>query len=237
MPETFLLESLNDTSLLTVAEVNELLFWSNEAFPTLKGAGMNAAPPTWASPMCVLNEKRNTSLDCFRHHGSLLEQQLETSSYFLNHSSPRECSDSNLGPNFDSTLFRDSQQSEDANSNDFPAVVCTYPQFGAMRDHLIRCDVETVKSVSLNEKFCVENCIYRKAMLPPSQYSGRRLEYERTANELGWRLAYLNPNIRGHRGLIQRAVDCYRNSSHDPSLHSRRYRRSHRTPPLNGDSQ
>jgi hypothetical protein len=42
---------------------------------------------------------------------------------------------------------------------------------------------------------------------------------------VGWALAQLNPCLRGKRGLIQRAVDSWRNSNQDPRLRSRRVRR------------
>jgi hypothetical protein len=48
--------------------------------------------------------------------------------------------------------------------------------------------------------------------------------YETECNELGWKLAHLNKEeIAGKRGLIQRAVDSYRNRY--PSMRSRRVAR------------
>ncbi|RAL64911.1 hypothetical protein DID88_001504 [Monilinia fructigena] len=49
--------------------------------------------------------------------------------------------------------------------------------------------------------------------------------YETECNTVGWALAELNPCLRGKRGLIQRAVDSWRNSNQDPRLRSRRVRR------------
>jgi len=51
------------------------------------------------------------------------------------------------------------------------------------------------------------------------------LVYETECNTVGWALAELNPCLRGKRGLIQRAVDSWRNSNQDPKLRSRRVRR------------
>lgn len=45
-----------------------------------------------------------------------------------------------------------------------------------------------------------------------SKYDGNRWEYETTCNTLGWKLCWLNQEeLCGRRGLIQRAVDSYRN--------------------------
>lgn len=56
------------------------------------------------------------------------------------------------------------------------------------------------------------------------QYNGNRWAYETECNILGWKLAWLNQEeIAGKRGLIQRAVDSYRNRY--PSMRSRRVAR------------
>lgn len=89
----------------------------------------------------------------------------------------------------------------------------------------IRCDVDTVSETQLTDEFRRENCIYPKAMVPLEEYKGHRQRYETECNHIGWRLAFLNPDLQGKRGLIQRAVDSYRNSSGDISVRSRRVRR------------
>lgn len=44
------------------------------------------------------------------------------------------------------------------------------------------------------------------------EYDGNRWEYETSCNKLGWELCWLNQEqLCGRRGLIQRAVDSYRN--------------------------
>lgn len=66
--------------------------------------------------------------------------------------------------------------------------------------------------------------VYPRANLPRETYRGNRWSYETECNVLGWKLAYLNPEeIAGKRGLIQRAVDSYRNRY--PSMRSRRVAR------------
>ncbi|KAE9969934.1 hypothetical protein BLS_005146 [Venturia inaequalis] len=92
-------------------------------------------------------------------------------------------------------------------------------------EYTIRCDVESVDTNTLPPEFKTENCVYPRACCPKDQYKGNRLHYETECNTVGWALAQLNPCLRGKRGLIQRAVDSWRNSNQDPRLRSRRVRR------------
>lgn len=92
-------------------------------------------------------------------------------------------------------------------------------------EYTIRCDVEAVDIDALTTEFKTENCVYPRATVPKEQYKGNRLNYETDCNRVGWALADLNPCLRGKRGLIQRAVDSWRNSNQDPRLRSRRVRR------------
>lgn len=92
-------------------------------------------------------------------------------------------------------------------------------------EYTIRCDVESVDTNQLSAEFKTENCVYPRACCAKDQYRGNRLQYETECNTVGWALAQLNPPLRGKRGLIQRAVDSWRNSNQDPRLRSRRVRR------------
>ena len=92
-------------------------------------------------------------------------------------------------------------------------------------EYTIRCDVESVNVDNLGPDFKTENCVYPRACCSKDQYRGNRLVYETECNTVGWALADLNPCLRGKRGLIQRAVDSWRNSNSDPKLRSRRVRR------------
>ena len=92
-------------------------------------------------------------------------------------------------------------------------------------EYTIRCDVESVNVEGLHPDFKTENCVYPRACCNKEQYRGNRLNYETECNTVGWALAELNPCLRGKRGLIQRAVDSWRNSNQDPRLRSRRVRR------------
>ncbi|EZG05801.1 hypothetical protein H106_04318 [Trichophyton rubrum CBS 735.88] len=92
-------------------------------------------------------------------------------------------------------------------------------------EYTIRCDVENINIETLPQDFKTENCVYPRACCTKDQYRGNRLVYETECNAVGWALAELNPCLRGKRGLIQRAVDSWRNSHQDPRLRSRRVKR------------
>jgi hypothetical protein len=54
--------------------------------------------------------------------------------------------------------------------------------------------------------------VYPRAYCAPENYVGNRYDYETQVNDIAWRLTWLNREIlAGKRGLIQRAVDNYRN--------------------------
>lgn len=118
------------------------------------------------------------------------------------------------------------QQKDKSTSSSPVFLVMTYPNTGAARKYRIRCNIDDINTNELTTTFRQENCIYPKATLPPQQYKGKRQNFEKMYNELGWRLASLNPQIRGKKGLIQYAVDNYRNRTGDMSMWSRRARRS-----------
>ena len=92
-------------------------------------------------------------------------------------------------------------------------------------EYTIRCDVEAVNTEELSQEFKSANCVYPRACVNKDQYKGNRLHYESECNAVGWALAQLNPCLREKRGLIQRAVDSWRNSNQDVRLRSRRVRR------------
>ncbi|KAI4292165.1 hypothetical protein PAPHI01_1439 [Pancytospora philotis] len=78
----------------------------------------------------------------------------------------------------------------------------------------VRFDLESVDISKLNEKFKADNCVYPRANIPYELYMGNRWNYETECNRLAWQFVSLNPVLLyGKKGLIQRAVDSYRNIS------------------------
>ncbi|KAL1982225.1 hypothetical protein VTN96DRAFT_1651 [Rasamsonia emersonii] len=110
-------------------------------------------------------------------------------------------------------------------SNGVQWIAFEYSRDRVKMEYTIRCDVESVNVDELSQEFKTENCVYPRACCSKEQYRGNRLVYETECNAVGWALAQLNPPLRGKRGLIQRAVDSWRNSNQDPRLRSRRVRR------------
>ncbi|KAI7886263.1 hypothetical protein K492DRAFT_114641, partial [Lichtheimia hyalospora FSU 10163] len=99
-----------------------------------------------------------------------------------------------------------------------------YSHNRVVKRYSIRTDIQNVSLDSLDEHFKLDNCVYPRANLPKDTYRGNRWNYETECNRLGWKLAWLNKSeIAGKRGLIQRAVDSYRNRT--PSMRSRRVAR------------
>ncbi|KAJ5585989.1 hypothetical protein N7450_005776 [Penicillium hetheringtonii] len=110
-------------------------------------------------------------------------------------------------------------------SNGVQWIAFEYSRDRVKMEYTIRCDVESVHVDGLSPEFKTENCVYPRACCNKDNYKGNRLVYESECNTVGWALADLNPALRGKRGLIQRAVDSWRNSNQDPRLRSRRVRR------------
>ncbi|KAL9103624.1 MAG: hypothetical protein Q9163_001351 [Psora crenata] len=92
-------------------------------------------------------------------------------------------------------------------------------------EYTIRCDVESINVDKLDRNFKEVNCVYPRAFCEKHEYTGNRFVYETECNTVGWSLAQLNKCLREKRGLIQRAVDSWRNSNQDQRLRSRRVRR------------
>ncbi|CAB4482153.1 hypothetical protein RhiirA1_415925 [Rhizophagus irregularis] len=110
-------------------------------------------------------------------------------------------------------------------------VVFTYSVKGNNKEYRIRIDIDKIDLNDIEESFKRDNCLYPRANCTEDKYKGNRWSYENECNSLGWKLSWLNQEeIGGKRGLLQRAVDSYRNR--DPMLRSRRVVRNEKI--LNG---
>lgn len=109
-------------------------------------------------------------------------------------------------------------------SNGVQWIMFEYSRDRVKVQYEIRCDVESVQVKNLPKDHKDANCVYPRACNRDA-YQGNRLQYESECNEVGWALAWLNPPLQGKRGLIQRAVDSWRNSNENTKLRSRRVRR------------
>jgi hypothetical protein len=97
----------------------------------------------------------------------------------------------------------------------------TYSTKGHRQEFCINIEIDDLTLEEIPEDFKHENCVYPSALLPREAYLGNRYDYEISVNDLAWKLTWLNaPILSGKRGLIQRAVDSYRNRI--PETRSRR---------------
>ncbi|KAJ3209009.1 hypothetical protein HDU67_006424 [Dinochytrium kinnereticum] len=100
-------------------------------------------------------------------------------------------------------------------------ITFSYTIKGVRQQFHIRTDIDNIAFDEISEEFKFQNCVYPKANCEKQDYKGNRWDYESSVNLLGWKLSYLNESeIGGRRGLIQRAVDSFRNRF--PELRSRR---------------
>ncbi|KAI9140633.1 hypothetical protein BKA69DRAFT_1125542 [Paraphysoderma sedebokerense] len=99
---------------------------------------------------------------------------------------------------------------------------------------LIRIDIESVGLHQISDEFKHKFALYPKAMVDECEYKGTRYNYESECNYLGWKLAYLNQPLQSQKGLIQQAVEMYRNVNCHlfPKSRPKRYPKS--TSTLNG---
>jgi hypothetical protein len=103
-------------------------------------------------------------------------------------------------------------------------LVFTYSTKGHIQEYHIRADIEILGIDEIPDDFKAENCVYPRALVPREAYVGNRYDYEVAVNEIAWKLCWRNPEVLcGKRGLIQRAVDSYRNRT--PENRSRRVMR------------
>lgn len=104
----------------------------------------------------------------------------------------------------------------------------TYSTKGKIQEYEVLIEgMENVQIENIPFKFKEDNCVYPRAMCLRREYTGNRWDYETKVNELSWKLCWMNPSVLcGKRGLIQRAVDSYRNRR--PDSRSRRVVRQER---------
>ncbi|GAM88778.1 hypothetical protein ANO11243_068120 [Dothideomycetidae sp. 11243] len=85
--------------------------------------------------------------------------------------------------------------------------------------------MQAVDTRKLTPQFKETNCVYPSRLRGEDQRI-QRLDYETSCNEIAWQIAYVNRDLQGKRGALQRAVDTYRNSL--KGKESRRVRREMR---------
>ncbi|KAI8578490.1 hypothetical protein K450DRAFT_247135 [Umbelopsis ramanniana AG] len=108
--------------------------------------------------------------------------------------------------------------------NDIEHLTFMYSHDRHIKQYTIRVDIDDVDLSEIDDEFRLASAVYPRANVPLDEYTGNRWEYETSCNKLGWQLAHKNcETLFGRRGLIQRAVDSYRNRHRE--LRSRRVTR------------
>lgn len=108
-------------------------------------------------------------------------------------------------------------------SSDFPKTVSIDDGLGGAK-YRIRINVDSVSLDSIDLAFRRANCVYPRAMdiNTSSPFASQRQLEEAKCNELGWRLAWLNPKqLANRKNLLQRVLDVYR-SKFLPDLNPRK---------------
>ncbi|KAJ3296376.1 hypothetical protein HDU79_006855 [Rhizoclosmatium sp. JEL0117] len=109
-------------------------------------------------------------------------------------------------------------------------IAFTYEVKGASMQFEIRTDIDALDENDMDPEWKAANCVYAGATVPKAAYKGNRYNYETSVNTIGWKLCHINPELCGKKGLIQRAVDSFRNRFDE--LRSRRVLRQEKF--LNG---
>ncbi|CAO3650245.1 unnamed protein product [Cunninghamella blakesleeana] len=108
--------------------------------------------------------------------------------------------------------------------NGIEHITFLYSHDRLVKEYTVRTDVHHIDLEIIPMEFRLQNAIYPRANVDKEEYDGNRWNYETSCNELGWKLCWLNrEQLFGKRGLIQRAVDSYRNRHAE--LRSRRVTR------------
>ncbi|KAI8099080.1 uncharacterized protein BX664DRAFT_381692 [Halteromyces radiatus] len=108
--------------------------------------------------------------------------------------------------------------------NGIEHITFLYSHDRLIKEYTVRTDVDNLDIDDVPMDFRLQNAIYPRANVEKEEYDGNRWNYETSCNQLGWKLCWLNrEQLFGKRGLIQRAVDSYRNRHTE--LRSRRVTR------------
>ncbi|KAI9317030.1 hypothetical protein BX666DRAFT_1815990, partial [Dichotomocladium elegans] len=96
--------------------------------------------------------------------------------------------------------------------NGIEHITFLYSHDRLVKEYTVRTDADSVNLDDIPLEFRMVNAIYPRANVEREEYDGNRWNYETSCNTLGWKLCWLNQEqLCGRRGLIQRAVDSYRN--------------------------
>jgi hypothetical protein len=125
----------------------------------------------------------------------------------------------------DSNSTKSAKNSHDYTTTEKTPKTILIEDIGSSSKCRIRINIESVVLDAVDMTFRKNNCVFPRALNITSDtpsVSQRRLD-EAKCNEIGWKLAWLNPRqLANKKNLLQRALDTYRNQF-TPNLRPRKY--------------
>ncbi|CAO3624626.1 unnamed protein product [Cunninghamella blakesleeana] len=157
------------------------------------------------------NNNSNTNNNSHYHHNNTNRRRASehSQSTNTNHRQPRRRS---THPSVASVVSLTAHEPVSSIIDGIEHITFLYSHDRLVKEYTIRTDVDHVEVDVIPLTFRNQNTIYPRANVEKEEYTGNRWNYESTCNMLGWKLCWLNQQqLCGRRGLIQRAVDSYRN--------------------------
>ncbi|KAI9362683.1 hypothetical protein BD770DRAFT_407777 [Pilaira anomala] len=220
----------------TILPIHEFGYHDNNVFTYNHSDSINSAPSsiantTISTPTSGLVTPPMTTYFAPRHS---LPAQGNKKTFTLNNSSNRRSSSTDTPhrhgrrasshPSVASVVSLTAHEPVSKMLDGIEYITFLYSHDRLVKEYTVRTDVDHVGLDDISMDFRTQNAIYPRANVDRTEYDGNRWNYETTCNELGWKLCWLNKEqLFGRRGLIQRAVDSYRNRH--PDMRSRRVTR------------
>ncbi|KAI9304678.1 hypothetical protein BJ944DRAFT_266471 [Cunninghamella echinulata] len=171
----------------------------------------------------------NDNKDLHHHHDTIMKNNNNNkyrrrASDSNQHRQPRQQRRRSTHPSVASVVSLTAHEPVSSLINGIEHITFLYSHERLVKEYTIRTDVDSVDLDTIPFSFRCQNTIYPRANVEKEDYTGNRWNYESSCNTLGWKLCWLNQQqLCGKRGLIQRAVDSYRNRHTD--MRSRRVTR------------
>ncbi|KAI7906996.1 uncharacterized protein BX663DRAFT_539768 [Cokeromyces recurvatus] len=186
----------------------------NTAYSTPNSGLMTPPVPNYFMPRHSLPTMMNTSMMSMSvdHHKATVRKNRRNSSNDMCQPQRTYGKRNSSHPSVASVVSLTAHEPVAKIINGIEHITFLYSHDRLVREYTVRTDVHNVNINDIGAEFRMQNAIYPRANVHRDEYDGNRWDYETSCNELGWRLCWLNSEqLVGRRGLIQRAVDSYRN--------------------------
>jgi hypothetical protein len=157
------------------------------------------------------NNENNTNNHNHNHNHTIMKYRRRASDH-TTHRQPRQQRRRSTHPSVASVVSLTAHEPISSFIDGIEHITFLYSHDRLVKEYTIRTDVDSVDLDMIPLSFRGQNTIYPRANVEKEEYTGNRWNYESSCNILGWKLCWLNQQqLCGKRGLIQRAVDSYRN--------------------------